>query len=190
VPLHADFEAELASEQLRAALASVPLASVRLHASVTELPANALPEIASALAGSSATLAALHGFPLIGPRDGPGVSLAALTQLRSLTLRQTLRSPEKLRASLLPASVEELRFTGIPDNYLQGDAKYVPELIGFHMLHNLRHLTFAGQHSWEVLMLDDENGEQDPMHLPPNLQVRLVIPEPALYACLLCACTL
>ncbi len=191
VPLHAVLKSELAPEQLRTALASIPLASVALHDSVSTLPPETVSAIVSALAGSAATITALHGFPLVAAREGPGVSLAALTQLRTLNMRQTLlRSPARLQASQLPASIEQLTFTGVaPHEDPQDDEVYSPELIGFHKLRNLLYMTFADQHSWELMMLDDDSWRQDPMHLPPNLQVCLAV-EPVLRPRLLCPCAL
>ena len=62
--MHVVFESELAPQLLRAALASIALAGVRLHDSLLTVlmgrPSGVLP----ALAGSAPTLTALHGLPL------------------------------------------------------------------------------------------------------------------------------
>ena len=89
VPLHAVFPSELAPERLQAALAalaSVPLVGVTLPLNMSELPADSLSGILSALAGSAPTMAALHGVPIV----------------------------EELLASQLPASVQELTQVGVP----------------------------------------------------------------------------
>ncbi len=121
--------------------------------------------------------------------------MAAFTQLRALTLCQTSDAlDEQLLASQLPRSVQELTLVGVApddkDSEPPDGTAFLPALVGFPGLHDLRRLTFAAQESWDVSILDDEEGTPDPVHLPPSLQVRLASFKPTLCGCPLCTCTL
>ena len=86
-------------------------ANVTLHDSlVLQEPTRG--ELVSARAGSTTTLAALHGLPLEELHDSPEPGLAGFTWLRAVTLHQTpiaLGFPEPLDAALLPPGLRDLR---------------------------------------------------------------------------------
>jgi len=110
VPLHVE---ALTPARLEAAGRSgARFGSAHVHLSATEQwpqPSDTPSGIVSALAGSAATLTALHGLPLVKPPAGGDPVWAAFTELRDLSLRQTWRQMDVLRATELPASLQDLK---------------------------------------------------------------------------------
>ena len=158
MPRHLVFRNKETPEQLQTVLESVARAGVHLHQSVSELPPESLPAVIAALAaGSAATLVALHSMPLINLQDSPAVSLSAFTRLRTLDLRQTMESPTVLRAAQLPPSIAELTLTlGVTLDEIcdEPGGIFAPTLVGFHSLHNLRRITLADYHNWQLGFAD------------------------------------
>ena len=129
--------------------------------------------ILSALAGSAATLTALHGLPVVKPPAGcdPGLGLAAFTELRNLSLRQTWREMDVLQATDLPATLQDLKivmniaeYRGTPLGQLQAP----PLFVAFHRLQSLRRVTLAG---YRLLNLGRWARRPDCPPLLPSLKV-------------------
>ncbi len=201
MPLHVVLEAQLAPERLRAAPASVHLASVTLHSSEISgnEPAQPPAGLVPALAGWAPTLTALSGLPLVELLDGPQPGLAGFPHLRSLALlqmRDDLESdselewelPRPLPAALLPASLEELTLTygDLPHGNHGPLQEQVPSrLLGINALPCLRTITFAGFSVWPLGRWhidsnedddEDEDGDDvakmpDHVQLPESLEV-------------------
>jgi len=178
VPRHLVFREVETAERLQAVLASVPLASVKLHASVEELPSASLSAVVSAMAGSAATLTALYELPLVELRDMP--SLAPFTELRALDLRQRTEAREALLAAQLPVGIEELTLTSHAtlDDLIEDAWLNPPALVGFHRLPNLRRITLNHYYSyfWHLFFTDNEDGKRSLSRLPPCLEVCSVSP--------------
>ena len=166
--LNVVFTSQRTAEQLRAALSSVRIASVRLHDSLSELPPAATAAVMSALTGSASAVTALHGIPLRGRQR---LGLTAFTQLRALTLRRRdppdPRDPRHiLRATELPSSVRDLTLDSG-----QFDVRDLASFAGLEKLHNLRRITLRGySSSWHMVTWEDE--QRRPLQLPPSLAVR------------------
>ena len=187
MPLHLVFEKQLAPERLQAALSSVrAVGSLTLHDSVTKLPPDTPSLLVSALAETSAsTLTALHGLPLLKPDWEPEPDLTPFTALRALTLRQTLESPELLRAANLPASLEEMTLllsAPVMKVFADPFASCPPLFVGFERLRNLRRITIENYFFWELSSWDDEAQSDGPAMFPPSLEVRTAVPLSALCA--------
>ena len=168
------FPLQLPPQQLRAALTSVPLASVTLHDSILTLHPRTVSMLVSALAGSAVTLTALHGLPLgAAQRDRPHAGLAAFTQLRALTLYQTEAFPKPLRATHLPASLEELTVASTAAMGADWMSAQQPALVAFDELSSLRRLTLVNYFDWRLRSEGDHDGAgtYDPPQLPHSLQV-------------------
>ena len=143
-------------------------------------PALALPPmIVTALAWRSAlTLTALHHLPLVEPWVEPGVDpwvqpdtglgLAALTQLRALTLRQTWEDFAELRAEDLPPSLEDLTLVMQHPHQEGGFGEDLPAFVAFDRLQNLRRIALS---EYVVLEL-----RWHPALLPPSLEVHVLPP--------------
>ena len=175
VPLHVVCRAELTPQQLRTALSSIPLASLKLHDSVALLPPETLSPIVSAIARSASTLVALHGLPRTRIQRGAAIGLAAFTRLRSLTLRQTTNQPARLQAAHLPPSLQELTLSmDVPRFEAALFTCCLPKLVAVDGLHSLRRITLANQRCNRWYNLDghghDEEERSCPL-LPPSLKV-------------------
>ena len=173
VPLNIICSTQLPAHELQAALASIRLASVTLHDSVTRLPPAAQITLLSAMMGSAPTLTAIHGLPLGHLQDGEATALTAFTRLRALSLCQQLRSDSSLRARQLPASVEELTVAIGTDYHAHmehGTAGPPFTLVGFHELVSLRRISFCNRFHWNINFSDDGRTGRL-LHLPPNLEV-------------------
>ncbi len=171
-PLNKHFNEKLRPKQLLATLSSTCFASVRLYYSYPDqqwLPPPALPPmIVTALARSASTLTALHHLPLVEPwvepsPDDTGLGLAALTQLRALTLRQTWEDLTQLRADDLPPSLEDLTLVMQHPRDLDCFWEDLPSFVAFDRLQNLRRLTLD---EYSLLEL-----RWHPALLPPSLEV-------------------
>jgi len=180
-PLHLDVAEEFTDkptpQQLQAVLTSERFCGVRLYYSVQDEqwppPPQLPPLVVSALAGSASMLTALHDLPLIEPRSGsPELVLAAFTQLRELSLRQTWHL-DVLRAAELPASLEDLQLImDIPDNtdaLINEDPP--PFFEAFDRLHSLRRITLTDFRSWQLHSWDDTESHWHPAPPPPSLEV-------------------
>ena len=177
MPLHAAFQSQLATEQLHAALASIGV--VHMDNSIMQLPRQLLQPIMSALARlASASLTALRGIPL---QDSQGLDLTAFMQLRAVTLLKTWDSPAALRATQLPASLEDLQIDA-PQGYKHGARAPLPLLVGFEKLCNLRRITFARyiMASWKLGSWNEVAHLPVPLQLPSSLEVRTVTQCPVL----------
>ena len=170
VPLHLEVRSVPELERLQEALPGMLVASVRLL-DVPALPAKTAAALVSALAGSAATLHAVHGLPLQYSQD---IGLAALTQLRAVTLDQAGKSPVLLRATQLPASLEELTLRAV-----RGNGWALPWIEALDSLRNLRCITFVGYKGCHLRSWD-RNAGPGPVQLPPGLRVRTICPAPAL----------
>ena len=177
MPLHLAFRSEPSPERLQAALASVRVASVQLyHSLLGTQPEPSASMVTSALAGSASVLTAQDGLPL---HDGQELGLAAFTQLRALTLRETSAPPEVLRATDLPTSLEELTLAGSGGTYTP-EALGLPWFAGLERLPRLRRLTLLRYVSWQTGDWDADAQQPGPLHLPPGLEVRAVLLVPEL----------
>ncbi len=184
VPLRVVFTTQLSLQRLLAALLSIPVASVTLHDSLGALHSRTVSKVMSALATSSATLTALHGLALsVAQRDRrPQPGLAAFTRLRALTLHQTEERPEALRATHLPASLEELtlaRQAAVDTDWRPSE---LPALVAFGGLSKLRRLTLAGfEYGWWIRGADDraEEGRSHDTLFPHSLEVQSCVPRSA-----------
>lgn len=174
------FEKKLTDKRLLAVLSSGGFSSVRLtHSVYGQWPPIPIlpPLIAKRLAKHSApTLTALHDLPLVEnwwsrdePRPGdPGLKLAALTQLRALTLRQTWHGPAELRAKELPPSLEDLTLVMDRAGHVAA-AWEPPRLVAFDRLRNLRRITFVEYRSWSIWRRRESRRQPTP--LPHSLEV-------------------
>jgi len=174
VPLHVEGMTPARLET--AAQSGACFGSVHVHLSATPQwppPSDTPSRILSALAGSAATLTALHGLPLVKPPAGgdPGLGLAAFTELRDLSLRQTWREMDVLQATDLPASLQDLKVVmniaehkGIPIGQLQAP----PLFVAFDRLQSLRRVTLAG---YRLLNLGKWGRRLDCPPLPASLEV-------------------
>ena len=145
-----------------------------LHDSITMLPPTRVPQIVSAMAASAATLTALRGLPLVGPEDGPQADLTAFTRLRGLSLRQTLGSPDVLRAEHLPASLEDIMVVlDVPLDQILAVAYtiYPPVFAALERFRNLRRIVLANYPDWALNSWDNELRQGGPLRVPPNLEV-------------------
>ena len=176
MPLHVGLESGLTPVRLEAAAQSgARFGSVHVHLSATEQlppPSDAASRIASALAGSAATLTALYNVPLVKPPPGGdlGLGLAAFTELRDLSLRQMWEDMDILPATDLPASLQDLRlvmdiaeYRGIPYGLLQS----LPPFVAFDRLQSLRRITLT---EYRLLNLGKWERLEDPP-FPPSLEV-------------------
>jgi len=171
VPKH--FTKQLPPKKLLATLSSTCLSSVHLFWDTEEgqwPPPPALPPmIVSALAPRSAsTLTALHDLPLVKRwveplPDDTGLGLAALTQLRALTLRQTWEELAELRADDFPLSLEDLTLVMEHPDYVEAVWEDLPRFVAFDRLQNLRRITIS-----EYWVLKTR---WHPALLPPSLEV-------------------
>ncbi len=175
-----EFTKELRPKQLLAALSSACFSSVHLFWGEADghwpPPPPLLPMVFSVLASRSAsTLTALHDLPLVEPwmeppPDDPGLGLAALTRLHTLTLRQTWDGFAELRATDLPPSLEDLAL--VMDRPVDVSAVWedLPLFIAFDRLQNLRRITLTEYLSWA--RWDRLESRRQPTLLPPSLEVR------------------
>ena len=162
-------------KQLLATLRSTCFASMRLYNGYSDeqwplLPALP-PRIVTALTRSASTLTALHDLPLVEPweeADDTGPGLAALTQLRALTLRLTWEGFAELRAEDLPPSLEELTLVMQHPRDVFLFWTDLPLFVAFDRLHSLRRITLS---EYNVLEL-----HWHPALLPPSLEVRAPLP--------------
>jgi len=178
-PLHVVLRSQLAPDQLHPALSSVRVASLKLRNSFSELTPAATSAVIAALASSASTLTALHRLPLWDEEDDEDEvdddvlpvrsrepALAAFTQLRALTLRETTTTLFVLRANSLPTSFLQLKLVAGRDCQ-----DGLPLFAAFDRLQNLRRLTLRHYESWHLGTWDDEEERSRPPQLPPNLQV-------------------
>ncbi len=167
-------EQQLTPAQLQAALSSACFIGVRLQHDPLVQPPPDLPSlIVAALAGSASELIALHGLPLLAPQQGhPAVTLAAFTRLRALTLRQATDAPGfSLRATDLPASLEDLTVFQDPDEHLSAFTTEPPLLNGFDNLRNLQRITLDHCPFYNLATARDGDLLERPAPLPPTLKV-------------------
>jgi len=101
------------------------------------------------------------------PSD-PGLKLAALTQLRALTLRQTWHGPAELRAKELPPTLEDLTLVMDRAGHVAA-AWEPPRLVAFDRLRNLRRITFVEYRSWSIWRRRESRRQPTP--LPHSLEV-------------------
>ncbi len=154
-------------ERLLSVLASGCFGHVSLgHRRTAEAPPPEMPtQIVAALTGSSSSmLTAFHNLPLVQPEDQPPAALAAFTQLRTLTLRQTWDGPNILRLAQLPASLEELTLTPAA----KPEDISVPVFVDLDSLPSLRRITCASYLGWE---LGSGDWERRPICVPPSFEV-------------------
>jgi len=150
VPLEVEAFDGMTPDWLAAAPSGARFSGVHLPYDPAEIqwpPPAAVPsQLLSALTASASTLVELHDLPL---RDQLAVGLAAFTQLRVLTLRQTCRM-EALHAALLPASLEALTLQlNLPDMAHAGGLD-PPLFAGFDRLRHLRRVTLVECTSWDL----------------------------------------
>jgi len=172
--VHVTFPSHFTPERLKVALSHVPLAGVTLPntASVLSTPPTVF---VSALAGSAATLTALHGLPLVRLQCSVG---EALPRLRALTLRHRhLDTPLVLDAKLLPAELEQLTltFSGVLDPYYY---ESTPALVSsLDRLQSLRQIIFAGAYIWPHRRWEWDRVEAplDRLQVPRGVEVCTVV---------------
>ena len=156
-------------------LTSERFCGVRLYYSVQDEqwppPPQLPPLVVSALAGSASMLIALQNLPLVEPSSGdPELVLAAFTQLRELSLRQTWHM-DVLRATNLPASLEDLQLImNLPD-FVDALGQDPPLFEAFDRLHNLRRITLTDYWSWNLGRWNDAQTRWHPAMLPRSLEV-------------------
>ena len=165
-------ESELTLVRLEAATESgACFASVHVHLSARERwppPSDTPSRIVSALAGSAATLTALHGLPLMEGQLRSAAGLGAFTRLRALSLLQATQGSElrSLQAAQLPTALEQLKLTQtVADPSL-------PIFADLDRLSSLRQLTFADNIIWDS-GADRQN--RRPLRVPPSFQVFTVV---------------
>jgi len=139
-------------------------------ARVALLPPETLSPIVAAMARSAPTLTAIHGLPL---PEGPGCQLGAFTQLQVMTLATKHKSPEVLRASQLPPSLEDLTLLA-PEGTSYNPQTGLPFFAALDRLQNLRRITFVDYGIWWLGSWDLEEGQPCPLQLPPSLEVRTI----------------
>jgi len=124
-------------------------------------------QIMSALAGSGATLEALHKFPLMEGQVPPQAELAAFTRLRFLSLLQIWDGLTVLHVQHLPAMLEELTLTAAAEE------SRLPLFSGLDSLPRLRKLTFVDYAEYKLgtAAVNGEPGQWRPMRVPPSFQV-------------------
>jgi len=129
-------------------------------------------QIMSALAGSGATLAALHNFPLMEGQVPPQADLAAFTQLRYLSLLQIWDGLSVLHVAHLPATLERLELTAAAEE------TRLPLFSGLESLARLRMLMFFDYAEYRLgsAGVDGEHGRWRPMRVPPSFQVCISFP--------------
>ena len=167
-------------KRLLAGLSSACLGSVRLcfggqvQYEQWPLPPALPPMVVTALvARSASTLTALHELPLVEPwveppPKEPGLGLAALTQLRALTLRQTWGELEELRATDLPSSLEDLTMVMEHPDWVQAVWEDLPVFVAFDRLQHLRRITLA--HYWSWARWNRPESWRHLAVLPPSLE--------------------
>jgi len=129
------------------------------------------PPVVSALAGSASTLTALHNLPLREPPSGaPMLGLVAFTQLRALSLRQT-GHVDVLRATNLPASLEDLELIMNLADDEGTDWIGSPKFVAFDSHQNLRRITLAGFPTWNIGGYDRQRRLWRPALLRRSLEV-------------------
>ena len=163
VPLHV----LLTPARLEAAAGSgISFASVDVNLSEEEQwppPPETPWQIMSALAGSGATLAALHNYPLMEGQVRPQAALAAFTQLRYLSLLQIWDGLRVLHVGHLPATLERLELTA------SAEESRLPLFSGLESLPRLRMLMFFDYA--EYRLGNSAQGQWRPMRVPPSFQV-------------------
>jgi len=181
VPVHIAFPERLTAGHIRTALSSVPAAaSVSLPDSV--LMQTAPPStLAAALAGSAATLTALHGLPLTELQSCMRFG-QAFTRLRALTLRHNqltsylvVEDRLVLDAQLLPSSLEDLTLAHSTVMDRSSLTSLPPVLSGLSRLQHLRRITFAGDYIWPHANRVFDGGNEELLarrHLPASAEVR------------------
>ncbi len=120
----------------------------------------------------------LCGLALEKLQYNPPKTLAALSRLRTLALRDKTGSRQMLPTKLLPASLEAVTVTrddplGNPD-HVPG---HPPLLVALNKLRQLRQLTFGGYPEWPLRSLPGRR--EQPMHrlrLPSSREVCTAVP--------------
>jgi len=164
----------LASEQLRAALRTLQVADLTLHASLLrhELTHG---ELVWALGGAAATLTALRGLPLEELHDSRPVGLAAFSRLQALILRRQPGESGSLRATMLPQSLTSLRLEAADP---WAAKQHLPQLIGMGRLHHLQHMASVGHAACRLRYGHEE--EERLAVIPHSLEVWALHPKPNL----------